>query len=158
MPDLRPSAFLVEKLQTDAVVMLTSGTRALGRFFLAKSSPTSPGRERVEELLNGETGFFPFQDERGGTILYNRNHVICVEIFDDEAQRDPGYGIAKTCRVSLLLSSGQRLEGFVRIYRPAGRDRLSDWARHGPKFRYLETNQSTFIVNVDHIVEAREVI
>ena len=58
--------------------------------------------------------------------------------------------------VSLSLSNGQRLQGSVRIYRPEGRDRLSDWARHGQRFRYLETTYSTFLVNIDHIVDARE--
>ena len=58
--------------------------------------------------------------------------------------------------VSLSLSNGQRLQGSVRIYRPEGHERLSDWARHGPRFRYLETTYSTFLVNIDHIVDARE--
>jgi hypothetical protein len=43
------------------------------------------------------------------------------------------------------------------VYRPAGRDRLSDWARHGPRFRYVEGERATFLVNVDHIVDARDV-
>jgi len=45
----------------------------------------------------------------------------------------------------------------VRVYRPEGRDRLSDWSRHGDQFRYIESSDATFIVNVAHIVEAREV-
>jgi len=57
----------------------------------------------------------------------------------------------------ISLSNGQQLRGSVRVYRPEGRDRLSDWARHGPRFRYLETSDATVIVNVDHIVDAREV-
>ena len=78
-------------------------------------------------------------------------------MFDDEARRDAGYGVARSRTVSLSLSNGQRLQGSVRIYRPEGRDRLSDWARHGQRFRYLETTYSTFLVNIDHIVDAREV-
>ena len=89
-------------------------------------------------------------------MLYNRDHVVTVEVFDDEARRDAGYGVATERIVSLSLSNGQQLRGTVRVYRPKGRDRLSDWARHGPRFRYLETTYSTFLVNVDHIVDARE--
>jgi hypothetical protein len=151
------SEFRVEKQQADAVIALTSGTCVTGHFFLAPASPTISGRERVGELLNAETGFFPFEDEGGNTVLYNRDHVVTVEVFDDEARRDPGYGIARARTVSLLLSNGQRLRGSVRVYRPAGRDRLSDWARHGPRFRYVEGERATFLVNVDHIVDAREV-
>jgi len=151
------SEFRVEKEQADAVIALTSGTCVTGHFFLAQAGPTIAGRERVGELLNAEPGFFPFKDERGDTVVYNRDHVVTVEVFDDEARRDPGYGIATARTVSLLLSNGQRLRGSVRVYRPQGRDRLSDWARHGPRFRYVECEHSTFLVNVDHIVAAREV-
>jgi len=35
--------------------------------------------------------------------------------------------------------------------------RLSDWARHGARFRYVETADATVIVNIDHVIEAREV-
>jgi hypothetical protein len=44
----------------------------------------------------------------------------------------------------------------VRVYRPQGRDRLSDWAHGGERFRYIETDTATVIVNVDHVLEARE--
>jgi hypothetical protein len=43
------------------------------------------------------------------------------------------------------------------VYRPEGRDRLSDWARHGGRFRYVETVGATFIVNADQIVDVHEV-
>ena len=157
MPVVESSGFRVEKQRADAVITLTSGSWVSGHFFLAQASPTISGRERVGELLNAETGFFPFEAEGGSTVLYNRDHVITVEVFDDEARRDPGYGIATARTVSILLSNGQRLRGSVRVYRPPGRDRLSDWARHGPRFRYLEGEHSTFLVNVDHIVDVREV-
>jgi len=157
MAVVESSEFRVEKEQADAVIALTSGTCVTGHFFLAHAGPTIAGRERVGELLNAETGFFPFEDERGDTVVYNRDHVVTVEVFDDEARRDPGYGIATARTVSILLSNGQRLHGSVRVYRPPGRDRLSDWARHGPRFRYLEGDQSTFLVNIDHIVDVREV-
>jgi hypothetical protein len=158
MTVVESSAFRVEKQRTDAVIILTTGTCVAGHFFLSQASPTITGRERVAELLNAEPGFFPFEDEGGNTVLYNRNHVVTVELFDDEASRDPGYGLATRRTVSVSLSNGQRLRGSVRVYRPEGRDRLSDWARHESRFRYLETTDSTFVVNVDHVVDVREVV
>jgi hypothetical protein len=156
MADLQSSAFRVEKQRSDAVIMLTNGTSVAGHFFLSQASATITGRERVGELLNAESRFFPFEDEDGDTVLYNRDHVVTVEVFDEEARRDAGYGLAMTRTVSLSLSNGQLLRGTVRVYEPEGRDRLSDWARHGPRFRYLETAYSTFLVNIDHVVDARE--
>ena len=45
-----------------------------------------------------------------------------------EAQLDPAYGVATPCRVSMLLTTGVRVSGTVVIYRPAGHERLSDYA------------------------------
>jgi hypothetical protein len=151
-----PSGFRVEKYRSDAVVRLANGAAVIGHFFLAKASPTSSGRERVGELLNSESGFFPFENQNGQTVLYNRNHVVCVEVSDDEASRDSGYGVATARTVSVLLSNGLHIQGTVRVYAPEGRDRLSDWARHGPRFRYIETAHATVIINADHIVYAKE--
>jgi hypothetical protein len=153
---VEPSAFRVEKYRAHAVVRLTTGAAVMGHFFLANASPTSSGRERVAELLNSESGFFPFEDQNGQTVLYNRDHVVCVEVSDDEASRDSGYGVATTRRVSVVLSNGLYIQGTVRVYRPEGRDRLSDWARHDQRFRYIETSHATFIINADHIVYATE--
>jgi hypothetical protein len=154
---VQSSAFRVEKKHVQAVIALTSGASVNGHFFLAKASPTIDGPERVCELLNADAGFFPFQSEGGDTVLYNRDHIVTVEVFDDEARRDPGYAVATARTVSLRLSNGQRLDGSVRVYRPPGHGRLSDWARHGPRFRFVEGEHATFLVNVDHIVDAREV-
>jgi hypothetical protein len=156
MEHVEPSAFRVEKHRSDAIVTLTSGTSVIGHVFLAKASPTLPGQERVIELLNSESGFFPFEDQHGQTVLYNRDHVVCVELSDDEASRDSGYGVATARTVSVLLSNGMHVQGTVRVYRPEGRDRLSDWARHNQRFRYIETARATFIINADHIVSAKE--
>jgi hypothetical protein len=154
------SEFRVEKERVDAVLMLSNGESTQGCFFVAKSSPHSIGRERVGELLNAEPGFFPFQihDDHGRrTVLYNRAHVVTAALADEEARRVPGYEVATRRFVSILLSNAHRLNGSVRVYRPEGRDRLSDWAHHPDAFRYLETADVTFLVNVAHIVEVSEV-
>jgi hypothetical protein len=43
------------------------------------------------------------------------------------------------------------------VYRPAGRDRLSDYARSSDAFRYVESSEATYIVNSAHIVEFMEI-
>jgi hypothetical protein len=59
--------------------------------------------------------------------------------------------------VSILLSTGERVAGAIRVYRPEGRDRLSDWARQADIFRYVEDADRTLIINAAHIVEVIEV-
>jgi hypothetical protein len=154
------SEFRFEKRRADAVLTLVDGESIKGCFFIADGTPRHEGAERIGDLLNSEAGFFPFEvHEEGGatTVLYNRSRVITVRVFDEEAQRDPGYAVATRRFASILLSNGQRLDGSVRVYRPEGRDRLSDWTRQPETFRYVETDAATFIVNAAHIVAVTEV-
>lgn len=156
------SQFRVEKRRAGAELTLATGATLHGSFFLAASTPTQVGPERVADLLNAETGFFPFDSVDGpevGTIVVNRAQVVAVRLLEPvaEAQLAPGYRVATERHVVMTLANGSRLQGSVRVYCPKGRDRLSDWARSGGGFRYLETAQTTFIVNTAHIVEMREV-
>jgi len=151
----------VEKRQAAAELVLATGTRVRGSFYLAGSSATHAGPERIGDLLNGETGFFPFALEAESSVetaLYNRAQVVCVKLLEStgEATLDPGYELATERRVAVLLSNGETICGAVRVYRPAGRDRLSDYARSNDVFRYVEAPQATFIINTTHIVELRE--
>jgi hypothetical protein len=155
------SEFRIEKRRAEAALTLTTGATVRGCFFLAPSSAGHSGPERVADLLNAETGFFPFEldaDSRPHTVLYNRTQLVQVTLLEEtvEAQLDPGYSVATEREVRILLSNGTTVDGRVRVYRPTGRDRLSDYARAPEVFRYVETADGTRIVNVDHIVELRE--
>jgi len=153
------SRYRVEKERIDAWVTLSNGETASGHFFVAKTSPHTPGPERVGELLNTESDFFPFETLHGQgtrTVLYNRKHVIMVGLTQNEARRDTGYDIATERFVSVLLSNGTRVAGSVRVYRPEGHDRLSDWARHADRFRYIETGETALLVNIAHVIEVGE--
>ena len=156
------SEFRVEKRRAEAELTLSSGGHLRGWFFLSGSSATHAGPERVADLLNAESGFFPFEVPAGpsqDTVLINRPHLISARLLEatTEAQLDPGYVVATERHVDMLLSNGARLSGSVRVYRPQGRDRLSDYARSTDVFRYVENAQGTFVVNSAHIVELREI-
>ena len=155
------SEFRIEKRRAEATLTLTTGSTVRGCFFLAGSAASHSGPERVADLLNAETGFFPFELHAGSaphTVLYNRSQLVLVTLLEDtiEAQLDPGYSVATEREVRILLSNGGTVDGRVRVYRPTGRDRLSDYARAPEVFRYVETEDGTVIVNSDHIVELRE--
>ncbi len=156
------SEFRVEKGKADAVLTLADGGTVQGCFFVAAASAVGEGPERVKDLLAGEGGFFPFEVGEAGrerTLLYNRAHVVMVKLpTDDEPRRDPGYEVATRRSVSLLLSNRARVAGTVRVYRPHGHDRLSDFARTNEPFRYVEIPGATLIVNVAHIIELSETI
>jgi hypothetical protein len=155
------SVYRVEKRRAKVALTLTTGATVRGCFFLADSRASHGGPERVADLLNAELGFFPFElnaDSTPHTVLYNRTQLVVVTLLEDtiEAQLDPGYSVATEREVRMLLSSGETVHGRVRVYRPTGRDRLSDYARLPETFRYVETDEATLIVNSAHIVELRE--
>ena len=45
----------------------------------------------------------------------------------------------------------------MRVYRPEGYNRLSDWARDADLFCYVETGATTLLVNIAHVIEVSEV-
>lgn len=154
------SEYKVEKEPIHAIITLANGESSPGCFFVSPASAHYNGPERIGELLNADSGLFPFglEDTAGPrTVLYNRRHIVMVAIADDEARRDADYNVATARMVSLLMSSGQRLTGVVRVYRPKGHTRLSDWARQSDTFRYVETGEMTLLVNIAHVVEVHEV-
>jgi hypothetical protein len=157
--EFEESEYRFEKRRTEAVVTLVGGEAARGFFFVAAAQSNHEGAQRVGELLNEDTGFFPFEIQTADgarTVLYNRAHVITVQLTESEAARDPGYAVARRRDVWLVLTDGRRLRGVVRVYRPEGRDRLSDWTRQPGTFRYIDTDEGTLLVNAAHIVAVTE--
>jgi hypothetical protein len=154
------SEFRVQKSRAEATLALSNGTSLHGYFFTSGNCRDHLGPEGVKDVLNSERGFFPFDIDRPNgcqTVLLNRDHILYVQLADRaEARRDPGYDVATERNVTMLLSNGMRLRGAVRVFRPQGNDRLSDFARNDEMFRYLEAENATFIVNVRHLLELAE--
>jgi hypothetical protein len=150
----------IEKQRNDAVIQLTTGETVLGKIFTSAGSHNHSGPERVGDLLNAESGFFPFEAHGATgsrTAIYNRAHIVTVMIAKDEPREDPGYDVAKSCAISMLLSTGHRLNGIIRIHQPDGHNRLSDWTRSRDQFHYVEAEGQIFLVNGAHIIEVSEV-
>jgi hypothetical protein len=156
------SEFRVQKSRAEATLTLSNGTSVHGCFFISPNSRTHAGAESIKDVLNGEAGFVPFEASRpegSRSILYNRDHIVFVALADkDEPRRDPGYDVAIERVVTMLMSNGTRLHGAVRVFRPHGRDRLSDLTRAEERFLYLEAEHASYIINIRHVVELAEEI
>ena len=152
------SEFRVEKRRETADLTLVTGATISGVFFLAGSSQLHTGPERIGDVMNFEPGFFPFESG-GETSLINREHVLKVVLptLMIEAQLDSGYDIATRRKVNILLTTGEVITGHIAVYRPPGRDRLSDYAQIDERFRYVELADRTLLVNSAHIVALTEV-
>ena len=152
------SELRVEKRREAAEITLVTGATLSGVFFLAGSSQLHTGPERIGDMLNIERGFFPF--ETGGeTTLINRSQVLKVTLPTQmiEAQLDTGYDVATRRHIKVLLTTGETITGHIVIFRPAGHDRLSDYAHIDEPFRYVELDDRTLLVNSAHIVTLIEV-
>jgi len=155
MSDLR-----ISKERRAATLTLSDGRQIAGSFFVAGSSLGHAGPERVKDVLNGKTPFFPFEVNDGidaHTGLFNREQVLFVALATDEANGEAAYEVATRRSVEMLLSNGLRLTGLVRVYCPRGSDRLSDYTRADETFRYLETPNALLLVNFRHVLELSEV-
>jgi len=152
------SEFRIEKRREQAEVTLVTGATVSGVFFLPGSSQVHSGPERVGDVLNIDAGFFPFESN-GETSLINRAHVLKVVLPPQmiEAQLDAGYDVATRRQVKVLLTTGEAITGHVVVFRPPGRDRLSDYAHIDERFRYVELADRTLLINSAHIVALTEV-
>jgi hypothetical protein len=153
------SEFRVEKRREAAELTLSTGATVAGYFFLAGSSHFHSGPERVGDVLNQDAAFFPFEAGDGATSLYSRAQVLMVSLPTPviEAQLDAGYDVATRRTVRVLLTNGETVLGSIVVYRPQGRDRLSDYAAIDERFRYLELPDRTVLINSAHIVALTEV-
>ena len=152
------SELRIEKRRETAEITLVTGATVSGAFFLADSSHLHTGPERVGDMLNGERGFFPFESG-GETTLINRAHVLKVTLPTQmiEAQLDTGYDVATRRHIKVRLTTGETITGHIVIFRPAGHDRLSDYAHIDEPFRYVELDDRTLLINSAHIVTLTEV-
>ena len=152
------SEFRVEKRREAAELTLVTGTSLSGFFFLAGSSQLHTGPERVGDVMNFESGFFPFESGTT-TSLINRAHVLKVMLPARmiEAQLDAGYDVATRRTVKMLLTTGESITGNIVIFRPSPHNRLSDYAHIDERFRYVELPERTILINSAHIVALTEV-
>ena len=149
----------MEKRREAAELTLVTGATLAGFFFLAGSSQLHTGPERVGDVMNFETGFFPFESGPGTTLI-NRAHVLKVMLPARmiEAELDAGYDVATRRTVKILLTTGEGITGNVVIFRPPPRNRLSDYAHLDERFRYVELPDHTILINSAHIVALTEVV
>jgi hypothetical protein len=154
------SELRIEKHRVEATVTLSDGRIMQGCVFVCEFNATHTGPESVKDLMNDGPGFFPLEvNEPAGTTirLLNRTHVLFVTLSSDsELKQAPGADVAIRRPVRLILDNGTRLDGYVPVSRPRGRDRLSDHTRWSESFWYLDVPPTTVIVNASRVIELLE--
>jgi hypothetical protein len=154
------SELRIEKHRVEVAVTLSDGRSMQGCVFVCAFNATHTGPESVKDLMNDGPGFVPLEvNEPGGVEirLLNRAHILFVTLAnDEELKQAPGADVATRRPVTLVLDNGTRLDGFVPVSRPRGRDRLSDHTRWSEPFWYLDVPPTTVIVNASRVIELLE--
>lgn len=154
------SELWIEKHRVEATVTLSDGRTMQGCVFVSAFNATHSGPESVKDLMNDGPGFFPLElkaPEGAAIHLLNRQHVLFVTLgSDEELRHSADLEVATRRPVVVVLDNGARLEGFVPVLGPRGRDRLSDHTRWGEAFWYLEVPPATVIVNANRVIELLE--
>ena len=152
------SAYQIEKRRARVKITLATGTSVVASLFLADATPAGIRPERVGDMLNSDHGFFPaeVQDPSATRVsLFNRDHVVMMRLEEPELELelDASYAIAPRRRVAFVISGGDLLFGEMHVVAPEGHMRVSDFASTAERFRYLETADGTYVVNLGHVVE-----
>ena len=77
------SEFRINKERRGATLMLSDGRQVRGSFFVGASAVGPGVPERVKDLLNNPSSFFPFEvfdGTVGHTGLFNRDQVVFVTL------------------------------------------------------------------------------
>jgi hypothetical protein len=154
------SDFRIEKRLVEATVLLDTGARRVGAFFLTETVGAHLGPEGLHDLLNGPDRFIPFRVAAADgypehDVILNRARVVVIRLGEDA--RDPAaemsLGISPRRYAKLVLATGDEVAGNLRISLPAGRDRVSDYANSGDAFARVEQPAGPVFVNLDYVVE-----
>jgi len=70
----------VPKVRVQAELFMIDGKHLKGEMFIEVTS-------RIQDILNGESNFFPFVDESDGLVIVNKNSVERVVPLDHEHRR-----------------------------------------------------------------------
>ncbi len=131
---------------------MADGSSVEGVVWLLPDTARASGVTSVEAILDGKREFIAVGQERGGSILVNRNAIRTVELdangpgaaeVDDAASFDV---------VTLRLDSGEEISGILRAMARAEAGRMSDVFNNAGRFIALGVGDRLVLAARDRIV------
>jgi len=138
-------SFKVQKIRKKAELFLADGSNMAGNFFVSPQTPNHAGSESISDLLTNERIYIPFELNDGDVVLVQKESIVMILLKESELNKDLPY--LKSSRVTVLLLSGETLEGEVYLDLPQSRSRLSDFLNYSKEFFYLEVENQDYLVN-----------
>ena len=145
--------YRVPMKQMAVQVALASGTSAEYAIFLAPYSDRREGPETIEDYLNGVREFLPMMHD-GAPKIINRDQVLWVLLNEGvlPPPAEEGDSPAVQREVSLELTDGSRLDGYIEITRPEDSSRISDVLNDShATFIRLSADRAMYFVNKHYI-------
>jgi hypothetical protein len=161
LPDTTPVShvYRVPKHKLPVELVSAGGLEERGFLFRSEHAEVHSGPERAIDLLNGESEFIVFEDERSQVNFLSRNSVALVTLVSDASGSDPitelepleaDLDIQATVRI--LLEDGISLEGVTRYQLPAEHSRVLDFLNTDSRFLPLVHDGRVSFVNKTRIV------
>lgn len=144
--------FKIPKYEIAAEAHLTGLPAREVSLHLAERAERHPGRERIEDLLNGSKLFLPVTVDDGCTAFLERNALLYLKVSVGDLERE--YGTAEAA-VELAMEDGRTLRGRVSYRLPRERGRLQDYLNQEERFLALLGDGEVHYVNKRRIVWIR---
>lgn len=149
------SEFAVNKREVHVVLQLSTGRRMSAHVHCAVRSDRHHGRERVKDVLNGESPMFPaFSLDDGRWVLINKAFIELVELDEPDLAEPGETDLTEHREVEVTLASGVELRGTILVSTPPDRARTLDFLNRGERFFYLETERGSLVIGLAHVLSA----
>jgi hypothetical protein len=142
----------VPKKRVFLTVDFVGDKRIRGNIFLSPQSGLHYGEERIIDMLNDATSFFPFELEGTSAIrIINKENIISVGATEDLPAEE---GLGKKETITVVLSNGRNISGELIIDQPEYKSRVLDFFNSGERrFFRLFTESETYYINISHVIE-----
>jgi hypothetical protein len=147
--EAQDARFRLETVKKKVTVHCSDESTLSGFFFVSPTAFTHEGSERVEEVLNSDRTYLPFETDVSEIVLLQKGSIAVVSLEDPEMKRD-AFLYRRTC-AEVHLISGRILRGHVRGDLPHGRARLSDFLNQGRMFFCLEVDGKDCLINSRYV-------
>jgi hypothetical protein len=143
----------VPKRRVEVTVHLVGGIESRVTLFLAESSASRDGGERVRDLLERGGEFIPAFDAAAGAMTFLRRSAILLVVAPREAPSGEADEVTVPTEheVELTLDDGRALRGLLSYVLPPERSRLVDHLNEPPRFLALEGSDALRLVHKAHV-------
>jgi hypothetical protein len=136
------------------MVVLTLGreTPASGAMFVNGAGKDIP--DTVQDLLNSEDPFLPFERADGMTVLISRQNLkwVRTEVPAGNGQ-GPVSGVVREELVQVRFADGESITGFLVLELESASGRASDFVNGTRQFFGLNTPAGLFLINRNLVLD-----